>query len=168
MRRFWPGTLRATFAVMTLALLAGCERETTPPLIEVRGVSPRELEEGDRLTIEGVGFPEGKVAHVAFRGDLHRPGVPVVTNVLIEVDAVVVSSSEVDIPFNAAIERLFAGPGDHAAHTTFRGDVTVAFAAKTPAASATSARGLKPLRYSYGPSRRYSDSVSSRVPRTRK
>ena len=134
MRRFWPGTLRATFAVMTLALLAGCERETTPPLIEVRGVSPRELEEGDRLTIEGVGFPEGKVAHVAFRGDLHRPGVPVVTNVLIEVDAVVVSSSEVDIPFNAAIERLFAGPGDHAAHTTFRGDVTVAFAAKTPAA----------------------------------
>ena len=113
---------------------AACERETTPPLIEVREVSPRELEEGDHLTIQGVGFPEGKIAHIAFRGDLHRPGMPPVTGVRVDVDAMVGSSTELDLPMNAPLVKLFVGTGDRAAHTTFSGDVTVAFAAATPAA----------------------------------
>jgi NADH-quinone oxidoreductase subunit H len=117
----------------TLACL-GCERETTPPLIQVLGVSPHEVEEGDRLVIEGVGFPEGKVAHVAFRGDLHRPGVPAVQGVEVDVDAVASNGTVLEVPVTPAFAQLFAGAGDHAAHTTFSGDVTVAFAARATAA----------------------------------
>jgi NADH-quinone oxidoreductase subunit H len=126
----------AAFALVLAAAAAasGCQRETTPPLIQVTSLSPREVEEGDRLTVAGVGFPEGKLAHVSFRGDLHRPGVAPVEGVAIDVEAVVGSPTGVEIPVNPALARLFVGSGDRASHTTFSGDVTVAFAASTPAA----------------------------------
>jgi NADH-quinone oxidoreductase subunit H len=114
--------------------LVACQRETTPPLIQVLDVSPREVEEGDHLAVAGVGFPEGKTAHVAFRGDLLRPGAAPVRGVEVDVDAVVASGTEIDIPFDANLQRLFAGAGDRAAHTTFSGELTVAFAASRPAA----------------------------------
>jgi len=134
-RVYTRGDMRLSGSLLLLLMLsaAACERETTPPLIQVRALSPRELEEGDRLTLEGVGFPEGKVGHVTFRGDLHRPGAVALTGVEIQVDAVVGSSSEVEIPVNLELERLFAGPGDHAVHTTFSGDITIAFAASSRA-----------------------------------
>jgi len=125
---------RAALCALGLLALAACQRETTPPLIQVLDLSPREVEEGDHIAIAGVGFPEGKLAHVAFRGDLSRPGVAPVRGVEIVVDAMAASATEVDIPFDGPLEKLFAGPGDHAAHTTFSGEVTVAFAARSPAA----------------------------------
>ncbi len=130
------GVARAvTLATLVASLaLGGCERETTPPLIQVQSLSPREVEEGDRVTIDGVGFPEGKTAHVAFRGDLHRPGLPAVRDVEVDVDAVVLTGTALDLPITPHLEQLFAGAGDHGAHTTFSGDVTVAFAARSTAA----------------------------------
>jgi len=121
-------------ASLLLLGLASCQRETTPPLIQVTQLSPREIEAGDRVVIEGIGFPEGKTAHVAFRGDLHRPGVEPVRGVEIDVDAVVGSGTEIEIPVTEGLLRLFAGAGDHAAHTTFSGELSVAFAARSPAA----------------------------------
>jgi len=121
--------------VSTLAVMAcGCQRETTPPLIEVRDVTPREVEQGDSLVVSGVGFPEGKVAHVAFRGDLHRSGEAAVRGVDVAMDALVAASTEIDIPFTEALQAEFAGPGERASHTTFVGEVTVAFSSLTPGA----------------------------------
>ncbi len=114
--------------------ISACQRETTPPLIQVTRVTPREVEQGDRLSVEGVGFPEGKVAHVSFRGDLHRAGAPPVTGVVVEVDGVVGSTTGIELPVDAALTRLFVGAGEYATHTTFSGDVTVAFASTRPAA----------------------------------
>ncbi len=89
---------------------------------------------GDHLAIAGVGFPEGKTAHIAFRGDLVRPGAAPVQGVEVDVDAVVTSGTEIELPFDATLQKLFAGAGDRVAHTTFSGDLTVAFAASKPAA----------------------------------
>ena len=52
----------------------GCQRETAPPLIQVLDVAPREVEVGDRLEVLGGAFPQGKTAHLVFRGTLFRPG----------------------------------------------------------------------------------------------
>ena len=59
---------------------------------------------------------------------------PVVRDVEVLVDGTVGSGTEVDLPVSAAVERLFVGSGEHPIHTTFSGDVTVAFAARAPAA----------------------------------
>ena len=125
--------LLALLGVLALGVVA-CQRETTPPLIQVLELSPHEVEAGDRVRITGVGFPEGKTAHIAFQGDLYRPATMPVRGIEIDVDAVVVSGTEVEVPMNEALERLFVGGGDRAAHTTFTGELTVAFAASSPAA----------------------------------
>jgi NADH-quinone oxidoreductase subunit H len=129
-------SLPACFLLLVVgaASLMACQRETTPPLIQVDGVAPHELETGDRVRITGVGFPEGKTAHVTFRGDLFRPATVPVRGVDIDVDGIVVSGTEIELPMSEALERRFAGSGDRAAHTTFKGEVTVAFAAGAPAA----------------------------------
>jgi NADH-quinone oxidoreductase subunit H len=124
----------AVVALLGCAGLVACQRETTPPLIQVLEVAPHEVEEGDHLDITGIGFPEGKVAHIAFRGDLHRPGAAPVRGVEVNIDTLVTSNREIDVPFDATLEKLFAGPPDRVAHTTFSGDVTVAFASSRPAA----------------------------------
>lgn len=123
-------------AVLVTALLGlgACQRETTPPLIQVRDVVPREVEEGDRITVRGEGFPEGKVAHLVFRGSLARPGTEPVTGVEVAVEGQVVSASEIEVPLTPALQRLFVGVGERAAHTTFSGELSVAFAAAVPAA----------------------------------
>ena len=121
--------------LVALALaLFGCEREPTPPLIQVLELSPREVELGDRIAITGVGFPEGKTAHVSFRGDLHRPGCEAVRGAQVDVDGVVANGSELEVPLNEALERLFVGSGDRPLHTTFDGEVVVAFAGSLAAA----------------------------------
>jgi NADH-quinone oxidoreductase subunit H len=127
----------STILLLLVAILGGavgCQREATPSLVQVLELTPHEVETGDRVRITGVGFPEGKTAHVAFHGDLFRPATAPVRGVEIDVDAVVVSGTELEVPLNEAVERLFVGSRDHAAHTTFSGDLTVAFAAGAPAA----------------------------------
>ena len=116
------------FVLLTLAGL-GCQRESTPELIQVLDFAPREAEVGDMLEIAGSGFPQGKTAHVAFRGALHRPGQPSLSGAEIEAEGVVTSAQSIELTYTEAMEALFCGSGDRASHTTFEGDVEVSFPA---------------------------------------
>jgi NADH-quinone oxidoreductase subunit H len=98
-------------------------------LIEVRAVSPSDVELGDRITIVGEGFPAGRPARVTFRGDLRRPGERPVHRAEVVVQGTVVGPEQLEVPFGEAAQALFCGGGDRAAHTTFEGEVEVAFAA---------------------------------------
>lgn len=125
--------LTALFALAVAVL--GCQREgALPQLIQVLDFAPHEAEVGDRLEVIGSGFPEGKGAHITFRGDLHRPGERPVRDTEIEVEGTVSSREQIEIPFTEGLEALFCGIGDKATHTTFHGDVEVAFPAVSPAA----------------------------------
>ncbi len=118
-------------------LLVGCGRDLVPPLVEATDVTPREIELGDKLEVKGAGFPQGRTARLTFRGDLYRPGEPAVRGVSIEALAPVESVDRIELPVNDALEERFCGHGEHAAHTTFRGELDVAFA--------SSAAGMPPL-----------------------
>src|SRR5438552_1814488 len=120
--------------IAALAVLAGCQRESTPQLIQVLDVAPREVEVGDRLEILGSGFPQGKTAKLAFRGTLFRPGDKPETGAVIDAEAVAQSSTQIELDFTEGLKELFCGAADKSAHTTFEGDVEVAFAAAAPGA----------------------------------
>src|SRR5580658_8330879 len=77
-----------TAAILVLGLL-GCTRDSYPQLIQVLDLAPHEAEVGDRLEVLGSGFPQGKAAHLVFRGNLHRPGFKPVNGVEIEVEGTV-------------------------------------------------------------------------------
>ena len=122
--------IRAFLAFLLLSLAgSGCQRESTPELIQVLDFAPREAEVGDKLEIAGNGFPQGKTAHLAFRGALHRPGEPAVGGAEIEAVGVVTSAQSIELTYTEAMEALFCGSGDRASHTTFEGDVEVSFPA---------------------------------------
>jgi len=123
-----------TLALLTLLVLAGCDRDLAPPLVEVMEISPREIEVGDRLEIRGRGFPQGRAAHVTFRGTLHRAGEKAKTGVSIDLQAVVTNDERIDAILTEDLEERFCGRNDAASHTTFRGNVEVAFASSTPGA----------------------------------
>ena len=114
--------------------LAACERDGVPPLVEVSEVSPRAVEVGDRMELVGAGFPQGRAAHVTFRGTLLRPGEPPVRSASIEAEGVVTSADHIEIVVSEPLEDRFCGHGDHALHTTMNGDVEVAFASSAPGA----------------------------------
>jgi NADH-quinone oxidoreductase subunit H len=111
----------------------GCSREIAPELIQVLDVAPRHVEVGDRVEIVGSGFPQGRTAKVTFRGVLHRPGESGET-AEIRTEGSVTSAEQLELPFTEGLEALFCGKGEHAAHTTFEGDVEVAFEAAEPGA----------------------------------
>ncbi len=122
--------LRAFLALLLLSLAGfGCQRESTPELIQVLDFAPREAEVGDKLEIAGSGFPQGKTAHLAFRGALHRPGEAEQGGAEIEAEGVVTSSQSIELTYTEAMEALFCGSGERASHTTFEGDVEVSFPA---------------------------------------
>jgi NADH-quinone oxidoreductase subunit H len=123
----------APFVAIVFAV-GGCIREPSPQLIQVLDVSPREVELGDKIAIFGSGFPRGRDAHLAFRGKLYRPGERPVDDVDIEARATVDDGQRVSLAFDESLATLFAGVGDHAAHTTFDGELEVAFAAAAPGA----------------------------------
>src|SRR5438105_15244775 len=113
-------------AFITALFLVACEREGTPQLIRVTELLPREAEIGDSLQIHGDGFPQGRPAHVRFRGTLVRPGeAPVQTE--IEATGTATLPTEVTVAFDEDLESRFCGVGKRAAHTTFSGEVEVAF-----------------------------------------
>lgn len=125
-------------AVVWLAFAGGsCTRDAAPQLVRVLDVAPREVELGDRLAVVGEGFPPGKPARLTFRGVLHRPGQKAVQGAEIVTTGTVIGPDRVELPFDEATEALFCGAGDRAVHTTFEGDLEVAFAA--------AARGSPPV-----------------------
>jgi NADH-quinone oxidoreductase subunit H len=127
----WLG--RLALAGLVLALGA-CVREPSPQLIQVLDISPREVELGDTIAVFGSGFPRGRDAHLAFRGKLYRPGERPVDDVDIEARGGVDDGQRISLSFDEPLAALFAGVGDHAAHTTFDGELEVAFAAAAPGA----------------------------------
>ncbi|MBI3201067.1 MAG: NADH-quinone oxidoreductase subunit H [Myxococcales bacterium] len=112
----------------------GCSLEPPAALVSAMDVSPRDAEVGDRIEVIGAGFPEGKPATLSFRGDLHRPGQEPIRRVEIVVPAVSTSAHRVALTLTEELQRELCGRGASADHTTFRGDVTVAFAARTTGA----------------------------------
>jgi NADH-quinone oxidoreductase subunit H len=132
--------MRARLFALVLTVLgllgwAGCVSTEAPPqLLNVLDFAPREAEVGDRLEVIGAGFPEGKTAHVVFKGALHRPGRKPIKGVEIDVDAANSTADKIDMMFTEGLEAAFCGMGDAAVHTTFKGDVIVSFPASTPGA----------------------------------
>src|SRR5262245_12437508 len=121
--------------VLGLLAWTGCVSTEAPPqLLNVLDFAPREAEVGDRLEVIGAGFPEGKTAHVVFKGALYRPGRKAIKGVEIDVDAANSAADKIDMMFTEGLEASFCGVGDAATHTTFKGDVIVSFPASTPGA----------------------------------
>jgi NADH-quinone oxidoreductase subunit H len=116
-------------ALSACVFAMGCEVASSPQLIQVNDFSPHEAEVGDRLELLGAGFPQGRAAVVTFRGTLYRPGEAPITGVEIPATGTVTSPQQVELEFTEALQALFAGPPEKAAHTTFEGEVEVAFAA---------------------------------------
>lgn len=129
----WRILLAVVLATL-LPITLGCQRDRTPPLIEVAELSPRDVDQGDRVEIRGAGFPQGRVAHVAFRGSIHRPGETPTARARVDVEGVVTSGERIEFVATEAVEEQFCGRGGSASHGTFRGDVEVAFASSAPGA----------------------------------
>jgi len=118
-------------------LVAGggaCGRESSPQLVQVLDMAPREVEVGEHVNLVGEGFPPGKAARVTFRGTLLRPGERPERGVEVVTTGAVIGPEHVELGFTEATQGLFCGAGDRAVHTTFEGDVEVAFAAAAPGA----------------------------------
>jgi NADH-quinone oxidoreductase subunit H len=110
-------------------LLAACERDASPQLITVLDLAPREAEVGDRLELTGSGFPQGRAAHVTFHGTLNRPGEAPVLGADIPLEGVVTSAQVIELVYGEPLEAVFCRAGEDAVHTTFEGEVEVAFSA---------------------------------------
>lgn len=122
-----------TLLILTTLAAWGCSRaDQRFDLLTVLDITPREVDLGDRIEIIGVDFPEGKPVKITFQGDLHRPGRPVEKNVAIEVDTVSASSSRIGFELTQGLHDRLAGVGPDAIHTTFRGNVLVAFPSTAP------------------------------------
>jgi NADH-quinone oxidoreductase subunit H len=117
-------------ALLALALNTGCDaRDNSPNLLEVSDLNPRSLEVGDRLTLTGSGFPEGRAAKVSFQGDVFRAGQSPLRQVTIVATAAASDPHSIAVTLNAELAREFCGAGD-AVHATFRGATSAAFQAR--------------------------------------
>ncbi|MGO9711456.1 MAG: NADH-quinone oxidoreductase subunit H [Polyangiaceae bacterium] len=115
-------------ALAVLAALAGCQRDVGPQLIDVLDIAPREVERGDRVELLGASFPQGKKAHLTFRGALNRAGEKPAT-AEIAAEGMASTSTQIELDFTEGLEGLFCGAAERSIHTTFTGDVEVAFPA---------------------------------------
>lgn len=113
--------------------LIGCERVPTAPLLELSSVTPKRVELGDELEIEGRGLPEGREARVVLRGTLYRPGESP-EDAELETIGRVVSRDRILVPIGDELMGSLCGEGRGAVHTTFTGSVDVIFAAQRPGA----------------------------------
>jgi hypothetical protein len=115
--------------LFALAALAwGCSAPNSGPgLLQLTELSAREVGRGDKLEISGAGFPEGRVARLTFRGDVFRPGRAPQHDVELAISARTSTPHVLEATIPEELVRSFCGRDD-AAHATFRGDVTAAFA----------------------------------------
>ena len=117
-------------AVLGLGLCASCEpRDASPNLLDVSDLNPHSLEVGDRLTLNGSGFPEGRAAKLSFHGDVFRAGQSPLRDVTIVAAAAASEPHSISVTLTADLARDFCGTGD-AVHATFRGATTASFAAR--------------------------------------
>ena len=114
-----------------LASTACIDSSATPDLVSATGLSPRSVEAGDTLQISGRGFPEGVPVRLTFHGDLFRAGKAPQKNVEIVVRTQDTSKDTITLAINDEVEQAFCGAGDFSAHATFRGELSVAFAARS-------------------------------------
>ena len=115
---------------LALALSTGCDaRDSSPNLLELNDLNPHALEVGDRLTLMGSGFPEGRAAKVSFQGDVFRAGQSPLRDVTIVATAAASDPHSIAVTLNPELAREFCGAGD-AVHATFRGATTAAFQAR--------------------------------------
>jgi NADH-quinone oxidoreductase subunit H len=127
--------MRACLALLLLALTTvSCLSQPVPALVAVADVSPRELDLGDRLDVLGGGFPEGRRATLSLRGDLHRPGQRVTEDVEVVVAAESVAEDRIVATVTEELQVELCGRGADTDHTTFRGDLVVAFAPRASGA----------------------------------
>lgn len=119
--------MKATlFALAALAL--GCSAQNSGPgLLQLTELSAREVGRGDKLEINGAGFPEGRVARLTFRGDVFRPGRVVLHDLEVSIPARTSTPHVLEATIPEELVSAFCGRDD-GAHATFRGDVTAAFA----------------------------------------
>src|SRR5688572_26532360 len=122
-----------------LAVLTGCEREAPLSLVTVTEVAPRDVERGERIEVTGAGFPRGRRARLLLQGTLHRAGAEPRRGFEAQAEGIVVSERSLEVVYDDRLQALLCGPEGQAAHTTFRGEVTVAFAAAIPGAPPASA-----------------------------
>jgi len=137
-----PSSLRRLHVLLALVSAAsigslGCgSNDTTPDLLRVVDVAPREVEAGDRLEVLGTNLPTGdaREATITFRGTLRRPGEAPIEGQTIVVGKARISSDKVSAAVSDALVARFCGQGDEAAHTTFHGDVSVTLETKAEGA----------------------------------
>jgi hypothetical protein len=110
-----------------------------PNLVELRELGPRHVEVGDRLRLSGAGFPEGRPAKLLWRGEVLRAGEPPLQDVELSTPAQLVSPHALDVVVDAQLVEALCGSGP-LRHTTFRGDVEVAFSPRTSQGSVVSGR----------------------------
>jgi NADH-quinone oxidoreductase subunit H len=122
-------------ALLGLGLSACDARDGSPNLLDVTDLNPHALEVGDRLTLNGSGFPEGRAAKLSFHGDVFRAGQTPLRDVNIVAAASVSEPHSIAVTVSAELAREFCGAGD-AVHATFRGATTVSFAARESGAPA--------------------------------
>ncbi len=114
---------------VVLAAVVGCRPSAqAPDLLSVVDFSPRRADVGDQLEVVGTGFPEGKLGTITFRGDLHQPGTDPTRGVSITAPLARTSQNRVSLVLSERLQARFCGAGRDAQHTTFRGDVVIAFA----------------------------------------
>jgi NADH:ubiquinone oxidoreductase subunit H len=120
--------------VLSAALFAcGCEiTQGSPHLIDLVEVTPQRVGSGEHVEITGRGFPEGQRARLTFRGQLARAGAEL-EDVEISTFAQSASSRTLTFELDPRLEQEFCG--ETPVHTTFRGSVEAAFAARAPGAA---------------------------------
>lgn len=111
----------AAFRIALLVFLSlGCSRPIEAELLEIHGFGPDRVRPGQRIVIDGAGFPPGRDARVEFQGQVHRPAQASRTLDL-ELRGHAVSESHVEVAMPEAVFREFGGRG------TFRGTLRVSF-----------------------------------------
>ena len=119
----------AVLALLLPLFACSCMRELPIELVKLEEVLPRSVERGDHLEVRGAGFPQGRTARVTLRGTLHRPGLPAESSAIVT-EGTVVAPTLIDVLVDEHLEALFCGNGADADHTTFSGDLEIAFAAR--------------------------------------
>lgn len=132
----WTTPIRwlAVLALLTVgaAGLTACERHEAP-LIDLLGISPRYVAEGDRLELLGRNLPPGKRATLVLEGAVFRPGAPPRRGVVARGEAISQPDRAVG-SVTKALQHALVGDGPAARHATFRGQASLLFDSAEPGA----------------------------------